>query len=161
KAESTARGVDCSILRYEIARVRARILYALDAPDEARQYVGVALTIAAEEQWTHRIRWIRAEFGFDEPSPHAGSTGSYHSTVTGERYRRRLDALLQVSLAAVTVLDSQQLVRVALDETIRIFGAERAFLFLIDDASGQLLPHIGRDSTGTDLTSLTGYSATF
>ena len=49
----------------------------------------------------------------------------------GELNRRRLDALQQLSLAAATVLDPGELARVALDETLRILGAERAFLFLV------------------------------
>ncbi len=45
-------------------------------------------------------------------------------------YAQRLAALEQVSLAASRVLDPRELARIALDETIRILGAERAFLFL-------------------------------
>ena len=74
-------------------------------------------------------------------------------------YRRRLDALQQVSLAAATVLEPRQLARVALQETIDILGAERAFLFLIDADTGHLVPHLGRDAAGTDLEELTGYGA--
>jgi diguanylate cyclase (GGDEF)-like protein len=68
-----------------------------------------------------------------------------------------LEALQQVSLAAARVLDPRELARVALDETVRILGAERAFLFLLDE-SGALVPHLGRDADGADLEALTGYS---
>ena len=57
--------------------------------------------------------------------------------------RRRLAALQQVSLAAATVLDPRELARVALDETLRILGAERAYLFLLDPDLDQLVPHAG------------------
>ncbi len=74
--------------------------------------------------------------------------------------RRRLAALQQVSLAAATVLDPRELARVALDETLRILGAERAYLFLIDDDLGQLVPNLGRDGEGNDIEELTAYSST-
>jgi diguanylate cyclase (GGDEF)-like protein len=74
--------------------------------------------------------------------------------------RRRLEALQQVSLAAATVLDPRELARVALDETLRILGAERAYLFLIDDDLGQLVPNVGRDGEGNDIEELTAYSST-
>jgi diguanylate cyclase (GGDEF)-like protein len=59
----------------------------------------------------------------------------------------------------------------ALDETIRILGAERAFIFLLDGESGdsgaggesgaaRLVPQLGRDNDGNDLRELTAYSMT-
>jgi eukaryotic-like serine/threonine-protein kinase len=74
--------------------------------------------------------------------------------------RRRLAALQQVSLAAATVLDPRELARVALDETVRILGAERAYLFLVDTDLGQLVPKLGRDGEGNDIEELTAYSTT-
>ncbi len=74
--------------------------------------------------------------------------------------RRRLAALQQVSLAAATVLDPRELARVALDETVRILGAERAYLFLLDTDLGQLVPQLGRDGEGNDIEELTAYSTT-
>jgi diguanylate cyclase (GGDEF)-like protein len=46
-----------------------------------------------------------------------------------------------------------------LQETIRIVGAERAFLFLVDADTEQLVPYLGRDAAGADLEELTGYGA--
>src|SRR5262249_8396126 len=77
-----------------------------------------------------------------------------------ERTRRRMDALQQVGLAAATVLDPHQLARVALDETIRVFGAERALMFLVDSEQDRLVPHIGRDDAGQDIGTFARYSAT-
>jgi diguanylate cyclase (GGDEF)-like protein len=78
----------------------------------------------------------------------------------GALNRRRLEALQQVSLAAATVLDPRELARVALDETVRILGAERAYLFLVDAERDRLVPHVGRDGDGRDIGQLTGYSST-
>jgi len=150
RAERIAQGLDAPILEYEIARVRGRTLRSLGHTSEANRQARVALLLAVEYGWEHRVRWIRSEFGVGELSHHPlASTSS-------ELNRRRLDALQQVSLAAARVLDPRELARVALDETVRILGAERAFLFLTDE-SGALLPHLGREADGTDLDVLTGY----
>jgi diguanylate cyclase (GGDEF)-like protein len=74
-----------------------------------------------------------------------------------------------VSRAASRVLDPDALIRITLDETIRILNADRAFLFLSvggsvttveDVGTGErLVPHLGRDAARHDVTELTGYSA--
>jgi diguanylate cyclase (GGDEF)-like protein len=162
QAETRSHGQDAPTLNYEIARLRARVLTMLGHHVDAHQYACTALAIATQHQWVHRTNWIRAEFDLADISHRSGSTrGGYDSTITHQTHRRRLDALQQVSLTAAKVLDPQQLARVVLDETIRIFGAERAFLFLVDEDTRQLLPDAGRDNTGADLTELTGYSTTF
>ena len=91
------------------------------------------------------------------PLPRQTTGYTQRSETHGDRYRRRLEALQQVNAAAASVLDPQQLARVALDETLRILGAERAVLFLTAD-DGTLQPSVGRTGTG-ELTELTGYAA--
>ncbi|MGH9297425.1 MAG: GAF domain-containing protein, partial [Acidimicrobiales bacterium] len=76
------------------------------------------------------------------------------------RAARQLEALLQVGAAAARVLDPEELIRLALDETVRILNAERALLFLTTDGSGAVHPHIGRDASGNDISELAGYSST-
>jgi diguanylate cyclase (GGDEF)-like protein len=76
------------------------------------------------------------------------------------RAARQLEALLQVGAAAARVLDPEELARLALDETVRILNAERALLFLTNENSGLVRPHLGRDAAGNDLKELTGYSST-
>jgi diguanylate cyclase (GGDEF)-like protein len=160
RAEELARDLDAPVLGYEIARVRARALRRLGHDAEARRQAALAGMIAAEHGWEHRARWIRAEFGTGEHARAGLASGPFASTVIQERTMRRMDALQQVGLAAATVFDPHQLARVALDETIRVFGAERAFLFLIDEERNRLVPHIGRDDAGQDIDAFTGYGAT-
>src|SRR5439155_10728483 len=152
RAEQIAQSLDAPILEYEIARVRARTLRSLGHTAQAHRQARHALMLATEYGWEHRVRWIRSEFRVGELSHHR-----ILASTSSELNRRRLDALQQVSLAAARVLDPRGLARVALDETIRILGAERAFLFLRDD-SAALLPQLGRNADGTDLDVLTGYS---
>jgi diguanylate cyclase (GGDEF)-like protein len=157
--------------------VRARALGALGLSASAAYQAKAALIIAGDQRWPQRMRWVADEFRVSQ----AGSESPVLITTTGggrggagenaagpaaaaggaaARYRRRLKALQQVSLASATVLDPRQLARVALDETLRILGAERAYLFLLDRDLNQLVPHVGRDGEGNDIRQLTGYSST-
>lgn len=158
-------GVDVPLVDYEAARLRARIAAALGHAGNMRRHARAAWLIAADLGWQLRARWVAAEFGLDVPvaagrgpvrlthrsTPESGEAGEHV-------YRRRLVALQQVSLAAVTVLDPAQLSRVALDEIVRIFAAERAFLFLQED--GALLPYVGRNDGEHDVAEPTGYGST-
>ena len=157
KAEKDLVRLDAPLVQFEAARVRARALRALGEDALSRQHADHAALLAGRYGWPRRGRWVQSEFGVAEPV--SRRTGSYtrHSDSAGNRYRRRLEALQQVSAAAAAVLDPQRLARVALDETLRILGAERAILFLCGD-DGRPRPHLGRTGAG-ELTELTGYSA--
>jgi diguanylate cyclase (GGDEF)-like protein len=166
--------LDAPLVAYEAARVRARALNALNLPAAAALQAKVAVMIATDQQWPQRVRWIADEFRVSRPEtvdpatvPSAGrdtvdrfEPASSGGSSSAALLRRRLKALQQVSLASATVLDPRELARVALDETLRILGAERAYLFLLDLDLDQLVPHLGRDRDGHDIRQLTGYSAT-
>ena len=158
KAETHLVRLDAPLVHYEAARVRARALRALGDESLARQQADQALALATRHGWPRRVRWVRTEFGATDMV--SGRTGAYtrQTEAAGSRYRRRLEALQQVSAAAATVLDPQQLARVALDETLRILGAERAILFLCADDDGLPRPSLGRTGAG-ELADLTGYPA--
>jgi diguanylate cyclase (GGDEF)-like protein len=155
---------DAPVISYEVARVHARALRAGGLGEEALRQARLAMSIAAEQHWPHRERWVMAEFGVDVPT--GGSRFAGRSAVAlGENiYRQRLQALEELSRAAARVLDPDALARTALDEIIRILTAERAFLFLCaDDAGpdgGRLVAYLGRDGAGNDIETPTAYSAT-
>jgi len=169
-AELQVLRLDVPLIGYEAARVRARALRALGEPVRAEQQARYALELAEKQQWPHRAGWVRSEFGITEKPVRSTVDMPLVTTVEAPRVgatttrdalnRRRLAALQQVSLVAATVLDPRKLARVALDETVRILGAERAYLFLIDADLDQLVPHLGRDGDGNDIGELTGYSST-
>jgi diguanylate cyclase (GGDEF)-like protein len=180
--------VDAPKFAYEMARVRARALLALGATDEGYRWVHMARGIAAEHGWPHRAAWVVTEFGAGTgygaafgPSSQAGLTRSASMNLTRSRSmtssfnpiatstgitssgaagldRQRLNALAEVGAAASRVLDPGELARIALDQTIRVLSAERAYLFLTS-ADGRLMPHLGRNAAGEDIGELTGYSA--
>jgi diguanylate cyclase (GGDEF)-like protein len=163
-------GQDVPLAAYEAARVRARALAELGRTIESTAAAATALSIAQQLSLPHREEWIRAEFGVDPGSGSGGRTGStvgalmlgsVTSTVSGTSGAegRRLAALEKLSVTASRILDPDELIRVALDETIRILSAERAYLFLTD-GDGRLMPHRGRDAAGVDVDELADYGST-
>ncbi|MET0417405.1 MAG: diguanylate cyclase, partial [Actinoplanes sp.] len=156
--------LDAPLISYEAARVRARAMGALDLSAPAAHHARVARMIAVDQRWPQRIRWIGDEFRVSQDESANPATISRAEPAPADSgaalYRRRLKALQQVSLASASVLDPLELARVALDETLRILGAERAYLFLLDVERQELVPHVGRDGDGHDIRELTGYSAT-
>ncbi|MBT0771709.1 diguanylate cyclase [Kineosporia sp. J2-2] len=156
-----AAGDDLPAVAFETARIAARALRTLN-PAEGRRRARTAWTIAGTEGWPHRAASVVTEFSLPVEDRAATLTGTRHSTYSGGfsggHEKERLQALQEVSAAASRVLDPRVLARIALDETIRILAADRAFLFLVDPETGTLSQHLGRDSAGQDLARLTGYS---
>ncbi|MFC7531860.1 diguanylate cyclase [Actinoplanes sp. GCM10030250] len=152
-AAGDLRAVDAPLVEYEAARVQAYAMIDLGLPQHARRQAAFALSLAHAQGWPHRAQRMIAEFGLD------GLEGAdARAGVAGHRDGQRWAALQQVSLAASRVLDPAQLARIALDEVIRILGAERAFLLLEPDAATGLGRHVGRDAHGRDVAELRGYS---
>ncbi|BCY07010.1 diguanylate cyclase [Actinoplanes sp. L3-i22] len=157
EAEKQARTLDAPMALYEIHRIRARAMRALGQGHEADRQARSALALAVFYGWEQRRRQTRTEFGVDEgASTHRRTVAERRGAGNGRN--RRLEALQQISTAAATVLDPRQLAQVALDEMLRILGAERALFFLLDEA-GQPVRYAGRDAAG-DLTDTIEYGAT-
>ncbi|MFF5297613.1 diguanylate cyclase [Paractinoplanes globisporus] len=157
KAEHVARTADAPLVHFEVARFRARAFRALGLVNESDRQARIALSLAGVHGWESRRRQARTEFGAEE------GAATNRRTVVERRSdaprNRRLEALQQVGAAAATVLDPQELARVALDEMLRILGAERALFFLLDEA-GEPVQFAGRGADGGDLVSTTAYGAT-
>ena len=153
-------GPDAPNLAYEAARIRARALRELGANGESVRQALLAIAIAEQEGWPHRVGWVTAEFpGTRRRRRSAAGDAFTDGDGDDDIDRQRLRALEEVGRAASRVLDPQELARIALDETIRILHADRAFLFLTTEDGDRLVPHLGRDAAGNDLGELTAYSA--
>jgi diguanylate cyclase (GGDEF)-like protein len=164
RCEPTMVAVDAPVLAFEVARARAYALRDLRITGEAERQARAALAIAQEQGWSHRIRLISREFDLDpgpsSPRDRVRSVATTNEAITLGRLRQRLDAIEQLGVAVSRVVDPDKLATVALDETIRILGAERAFLFLMESphAHAQLAPRGGRDHEGNNLDVLVEYS---
>ncbi|GAB1639923.1 diguanylate cyclase [Krasilnikovia sp. MM14-A1259] len=157
RIERKARPLDSPLVAFEIARLRARVLHRTGITGEAERQAQWAHMIATRYGLEGRARQVRAEFGITD------ATSASPGTRLGERatrtvVSRRMEALQQVSIAAASVLDPDRLARIALDETLRILGAERALMFLVDDG-GQVRPFVGRDAVGSDLDAVSDYGS--
>ncbi len=170
RVEQAAAELDAPALRLDVWCERARLLGDRGQAAEASAEIGLALHLTASQGWNLRNRVIREEF------PHAAPYGGTGSSSTGSRSAtrvervaseststslpaRRLEALLQVSVAAASVIVPVDLARIALDEALTILGAERAFLFQAD-AEENLSLLVGRDGSSEDLHEAVGYSTT-
>ncbi|MBB2941193.1 diguanylate cyclase (GGDEF)-like protein [Actinoplanes lutulentus] len=154
EAEMKLRGLDAPFIQYEVFRIRARAMRALGMANESERQARYALAIAGHHGWEQRRRQTRTEFGVEE------GAGTHRRTVAERRpsgRNRHLDALQQIGAAAATILDPRQLAQVALDEMLRILGAERALFFLVD--SGEPVRYAGRDASG-ELADDIAYGAT-
>ena len=159
-ADPLLRAADAPLASFEAARLRAHVLLALDHGAEATVAAAGALALATRYEWPHRVQWIRDEFGVDGLATTMGRTSrGTENDLSAASYRLRLDAVAAMSLASARIVDPAELTRVALDETIRLLSAERAYLFLTDERE-RLTPHLGRDAAGNDLTELVGYGST-
>ncbi|MGO9028324.1 MAG: diguanylate cyclase [Acidimicrobiales bacterium] len=169
KAERLANGLDAPAVRFGVLRQRARCLSRLGLTADATTEARLALALATQQGWVHRASRVLQEFALAAPTVSRGSSAA--STVarsaaisnggtSSSPYSRRLAALLQVSVAAASVIDPRQLARIALDEALVILGAERAFLFLVAADGDSVTFFAGRDSNAADLTEAVGYSST-
>ncbi|MGM0556463.1 MAG: diguanylate cyclase, partial [Myxococcota bacterium] len=152
---------------FEVEVRRARLLKETDYADSARRRARRAHAIAQDYGWEARARDLQIEFDFferldrDSSSRSASTTGSRSASegstdAESLKLQRYLDALLEVSIASGTVFDPHEQARVALDEIVRIFGAERAFLFIEED--DELLLVAGRSVEGHSLADSTSFS---
>ncbi|WP_285599988.1 diguanylate cyclase [Kineosporia sp. NBRC 101731] len=163
KALDVLAGLDVAVeddlptVAFEVARIAARALHSLN-PKESHRRARTAYTVAVAEGWPQRAASVVREFSLPVEDRVLRTGGSHDNTYSGSHERERLEALQEVSAAAARVLDPRVLARIALDETIRILAADRAFLFLVDSDTGTLTQHLGRSAAGEDLERLTGYS---
>ena len=169
RALRAADGADAPLLTFDIAIVHARILRALRLEPEAQRQAMSALMLATAYGWEYRARWVREEFGLRDgldgtrhTQRHRSSSGN-SSVQSDVHQRRRLEAVSLVSATAASVLDPEELIRVAFDVTMRLLSAERIFVFIAqepDTADAVLVPHRGCDADGNHLAVLTNYSST-
>jgi serine phosphatase RsbU (regulator of sigma subunit)/tRNA A-37 threonylcarbamoyl transferase component Bud32/tetratricopeptide (TPR) repeat protein len=163
RAEALAREADSAWGQFMVARERARLAAAEGDEITRRGALIVAHELAHRLGWVARAAQLKREFPDRRAEASAADTlvGSAAdsmrtSTLNTERH---MHMLLEVSRASANSLDLHAQARAALDELVRVLGAERAFMFLCD-AKGELVLQGGRDASGNELTELKGYSST-
>ncbi len=149
RADEQARAIDNHWVRYEVAKVRAE--RAAERGDEARSKsrAGEAVRHARRAGWSLPIRRLHERFdltGGDRSGPrHSGGTGFGSGSDTPAHQielSRKLDALLEVSMATSSIVDPEEVTRVVVDSAMRVLGAERGLLFLADSAPVRRLPEM-------------------
>ena len=159
--------------QFYLTLYRARYFRAINEMFKAEGEARHALSIASKQCWVNKIEQIVSEFGLE----HYGNTPSQTTTVVDHKtvhetaltthatkgtegkniFNRYMSSLLQVSLSTGSI-DSQ--IQAALDELIRVLGAERGFLFSFDEKTNELSVLAARTSEKQDISNLQGYSKT-
>ncbi|MEW6278625.1 MAG: diguanylate cyclase [Candidatus Eremiobacterota bacterium] len=160
QASALAREYDCPWVSLVVSRNRAAILQGAGRQSTATREARTALQLAEEMGWKRLVRILVHEFHLEndaQPAPQL-TFRTYRSSTEGVKIQRYLDALLRLSSASTRILDVAEQARASLDESIRVFGAERAFLFLRQPDG--LAFYAGRNARGDDLAEVTAYSTT-
>lgn len=158
---------------YEVYRWKARLLKEAKQSAPSQEKARQALNVASQNGWVSRIKWIKDEFSIGENDLSGSSSASramssettVSQTTTGSFkealfMKKHLDSLLQVTLASSQEFDPQKQIIIALDETINVMGADRAFVFLKNEKSDELSFAGGRSSDNTSVELPKGYSTT-
>lgn len=164
-AERLAAKVDSVWGLFEVAVERARIANLRGDREAGNREATVAHGMALEHGWKNRARRVEFEFKIERPKvAEAVGETTTQTNVTDKFARalseRYLKALLEVSLASASALDPKEQARAALDEVVRLLGAERAFLFLCEPETGELKLQAGRDANKKNLKEAKGYATT-
>jgi serine phosphatase RsbU (regulator of sigma subunit)/tetratricopeptide (TPR) repeat protein/predicted Ser/Thr protein kinase len=144
EGEALSRSSDTPWALFEALRLRARISRQAGDLDGAAREVELAVALAERHGWTALLRQLESEHG-QRLSRRAGPVGTVATLaatqgavgVRSAVVQRKLDAVVQVGLASARVLDLDTLYRVALEQSVKILRAERAFL-LVRGADGRL-----------------------
>jgi diguanylate cyclase (GGDEF)-like protein len=155
-SEKDARLRDNRWVRFEVARLNACLLLDQGKSEAAQTEAYWAYQLAQRFGWTTRSQRVQREFDLVIRHEHASGTHPPEQD-TATRYRQHLDALLEVGLASSMLLEPAEQARVALDEIIRVFAAQRAFLFVYDDDEGALRLNTGRNVRGETVSQVAGY----
>lgn len=158
--------VDNPWAMYEESVTRALMLRERGHLKAMAMEIVKARQIAVNGKWHPRIHWLQATFQSEASTStqvlEPVQTHTQTSVIGGKlsQLQRQLDALLSLSRASASVLDPDALARIALDESARILGAERAFLFVMNGPNRELEFQCGRNAAQQDLLEPTAYSRT-
>ncbi|MFH2034330.1 MAG: protein kinase [Candidatus Margulisiibacteriota bacterium] len=149
-AEELADDLDDPFVDYKHGLEKANILKDMGNNMAARRQALILSKLAIMNGWEQRASFVRRSFGLviDTTIGYVKMTDTGMIDAATLRLRRYLDALLKVSLASAAILDPEQQIRSALDEVVRILGAERAYLFLYQEDTDKLELKAGRDADG-------------
>ena len=164
KALDLAEQVDSKSGLYWTYRTQARVYRKMGDKERMKVALDKLISLCRAEGYVPRLRIVADEFGLGDatvrsaPALTRSSTGS--SSSAAETSKPLLEALLQVSLASSSTLEIREQARAALDAVVKVLGAERGLLFLVDDNDEGIDLVAGRRADGTDVDPSEPYSTT-
>ncbi|HWO22759.1 MAG TPA: GAF domain-containing SpoIIE family protein phosphatase, partial [Kofleriaceae bacterium] len=165
RAEALARTTDHPWALFESHRFRARVERELGNRRASLREAHIAHALAAEQSWVARARALRSEFDFETLSvessgPMPVSTPTSTPDSRAKLHARYINVLSELSRATAKIFNAQEMARTCMDRLAHLLAAERAYLFLCQDGTDELVLAAGRDPNGQDLAELRGYSTT-
>lgn len=149
---------------YQVALQRAITYKKMGDQSMAVAMAHGALDISTKQGWQNRSLEVKRLFDLkgDFSTQNSVKPSDVRTVVTSSRAivtESYIQSLLKISLASSGSLDQIEQAKSALDETIKILNAERAFLFLAGPTK-ELTMTAGRDANLQNLEVLQGYSST-
>ncbi len=164
KAEGIAAGCDNRWARIELLRLSALIHRSHEELQPASFEANLAFSMALEQGWEPYARSLRREFGLSGTtnlSAMSGRSSFANQSPSAARVARQLEALTAISLSLASTVDADEQTRVAVDEIVRILGAERALLFRIGSHPAEPLEfRLGRNAAAAEILEPSRYSRT-
>jgi GAF domain-containing protein len=165
RAESLARATDHPWALFESHRYRARVERELGNRRASLREAHIAHALAAEQGWVARARALRSEFEFESLSPDSGSATPSPNPAgaldtRAKLHARYINVLSELARATAKIFDPHEMARTCMDRLAHLLAAERAYLFLCEHGTDDLVLAAGRDASGHDLAEPRGYSTT-
>ncbi|MEM6733874.1 MAG: GAF domain-containing protein, partial [Myxococcota bacterium] len=169
RAQQRAFEVDAPWIEFEVKYRRALLVQAEGHASSADRLAREAHEHAVTSGWITRARRLRRDFPqvarltATRSAIGDSATDTEHVDAGDPRsvqLQRHVDALVQVSQVSLSVTDSSQQARAILDEVVSLFGAERAFLFLLGEDDEEPTLFAARDALRGNLRETYGYSTT-
>jgi serine/threonine protein kinase/serine phosphatase RsbU (regulator of sigma subunit) len=147
---------------FEIAKERAQIFKLNSMTAETEQCAREALRIAHENGWVLLMGPLKNEFKLYEQVDEKVLANRSLRDGESDTLTHYLASLFKVSMASSSTLNANAQAKAALDELIRVFSADRAYLFglPIDGNPENMVLQAGRDRNGKDIPALEAYSST-
>ena len=163
KGEEQATNSRNKFAMYMAAVERARLERVRGNPIRMKTDVEIAMQMARTQGWVLRLATLREEFGLPPENPSVTTKQVGQSTATRGKKpagdAMAFDSLLKVSLASATSVDPLVQAQAILNEVIRVFGAERGYVFRSQE-EGSLGFACGAASDGTVLKKPSEFSRT-
>lgn len=165
-AESEANRIDAPWVLLEVSRLRGHVAAKSGQKLSAVSHFQAAVSLAVRTGSAHRSKRLIQEaevYGIsvqaEESNVSTGKTVHYRD-IEESKLRKHLDTLVEISRGSTELFNADRQIREILSRVAKIFGAERAAIFLVNKENGKIEFRDGCSAEGQPISELKGYSTT-